>query len=65
MIVLRLFHPTDCPDDLFNNMKLYCAKYIRVVKEINMSFLPYEAQVSVAPICPIIITFSFARVYKE
>ncbi|XP_056459293.1 syntaxin-binding protein 3-like [Gadus chalcogrammus] len=34
-----------CPDDLFNNMKLYCAKYIRVVKEINMSFLPYEAQV--------------------
>uniref|UniRef100_A0A8C5ATE9 Syntaxin binding protein 3 n=1 Tax=Gadus morhua TaxID=8049 RepID=A0A8C5ATE9_GADMO len=34
-----------CPDDLFNNMKLYCAKYIRVVKEINLSFLPYEAQV--------------------
>ncbi|XP_072245104.1 syntaxin-binding protein 3 [Leuresthes tenuis] len=34
-----------CPDDLFNNMKLYCAKYIRVCKEINISFLPQEAQV--------------------
>ncbi|XP_028260215.1 syntaxin-binding protein 3-like [Parambassis ranga] len=34
-----------CPDDLFNNMKLYCAKYIRVCKEINMSFMPQEAQV--------------------
>ncbi|KAM7013148.1 syntaxin-binding protein 3 [Tautogolabrus adspersus] len=34
-----------CPDDLFNNMKLHCAKYIRVCKEINMSFMPQEAQV--------------------
>ncbi|XP_077440802.1 syntaxin-binding protein 3 isoform X3 [Vanacampus margaritifer] len=34
-----------CPDDLFNNMKLYCAKYIRICKEINMSFMPHEAQV--------------------
>uniref|UniRef100_UPI0037E792E1 syntaxin-binding protein 3 n=1 Tax=Semicossyphus pulcher TaxID=241346 RepID=UPI0037E792E1 len=34
-----------CPDDLFHNMKLYCAKYIRVCKEINMSFMPKEAQV--------------------
>uniref|UniRef100_A0A7N8X122 Syntaxin binding protein 3 n=1 Tax=Mastacembelus armatus TaxID=205130 RepID=A0A7N8X122_9TELE len=34
-----------CPDDLFNNMKLYCAKYIQVCKEINLSFLPQEAQV--------------------
>lgn len=34
-----------CPDDLFNNMKLYCAKYIRVCKEINMRFMPQEAQV--------------------
>ncbi|XP_041647459.1 syntaxin-binding protein 3 [Cheilinus undulatus] len=34
-----------CPDDLFNNMKLYCAKYIRVCKEINMAFMPQEAQV--------------------
>ncbi|KAJ3599687.1 hypothetical protein NHX12_033643 [Muraenolepis orangiensis] len=34
-----------CSNDLFNNMKLYCGKYIRVVKEISMSFLPYEAQV--------------------
>ncbi|KAK2835180.1 hypothetical protein Q5P01_015664 [Channa striata] len=34
-----------CPDDLFNNMKLYCAKYIRVCKEINISFMPQEAQV--------------------
>ncbi|XP_037530414.1 syntaxin-binding protein 3 [Nematolebias whitei] len=34
-----------CPDDLFNNMKLYCAKYIRVCKEINISFMPVEAQV--------------------
>ncbi|XP_016886765.1 syntaxin-binding protein 3 isoform X2 [Cynoglossus semilaevis] len=34
-----------CPDELFNNMKMYCAKYIRVCKEINMSFIPQEAQV--------------------
>ncbi|KAM4574738.1 syntaxin-binding protein 3 [Fundulus diaphanus] len=34
-----------CPDDLFNSMKLYCARYIRVCKEINISFLPQEAQV--------------------
>ncbi|XP_071760140.1 syntaxin-binding protein 3 [Centroberyx gerrardi] len=34
-----------CSDDLFNNMKLYCAKHIRVCKEISMSFLPQEAQV--------------------
>ncbi|XP_053286914.1 syntaxin-binding protein 3 [Pleuronectes platessa] len=34
-----------CPDDLFNNMKLYCGKYIRVCKEINISFMPQEAQV--------------------
>lgn len=38
---------SDCPDELFNNMKMYCAKYIRVCKEINMSFIPQEAQVSV------------------
>ncbi|KAK0143609.1 Syntaxin-binding protein 3 [Merluccius polli] len=36
---------TNCPNDLFNNMKLNCAAYIRVVKEISISFLPYEAQV--------------------
>ncbi|XP_072294480.1 syntaxin-binding protein 3 [Eucyclogobius newberryi] len=34
-----------CPDDLFNNMKLSCGKYIRVCKEINISFMPQEAQV--------------------
>uniref|UniRef100_A0A665VBB7 Syntaxin binding protein 3 n=1 Tax=Echeneis naucrates TaxID=173247 RepID=A0A665VBB7_ECHNA len=34
-----------CPDDLFNNMKLHCAKYIRVCKELNISFMPQEAQV--------------------
>ncbi|CAF96104.1 unnamed protein product, partial [Tetraodon nigroviridis] len=33
-----------CPDDLFNNMKLYCSKYIRVCKEININFMPLEAQ---------------------
>uniref|UniRef100_A0A3Q1JND0 Syntaxin binding protein 3 n=1 Tax=Anabas testudineus TaxID=64144 RepID=A0A3Q1JND0_ANATE len=33
------------PDDLFNNMKMYCGKYIRVCKELNMSFMPQEAQV--------------------
>lgn len=37
---------SDCPDDLFNNMKLYCAKHIRVCKELNISFMPQEAQVS-------------------
>uniref|UniRef100_A0A8B9HWC7 Syntaxin binding protein 3 n=1 Tax=Astyanax mexicanus TaxID=7994 RepID=A0A8B9HWC7_ASTMX len=34
-----------CPDDLFNKMKLFCAKHIKVCKEINISFLPLEAQV--------------------
>ncbi|XP_004068096.1 syntaxin-binding protein 3 [Oryzias latipes] len=34
-----------CPDDLFNKMKSRCGKFIRVFKEINMSFLPQEAQV--------------------
>uniref|UniRef100_A0AAZ3QBU8 Syntaxin binding protein 3 n=1 Tax=Oncorhynchus tshawytscha TaxID=74940 RepID=A0AAZ3QBU8_ONCTS len=30
---------------LFNKMKLYCGKYIRVCKELNISFLPQESQV--------------------
>ncbi|XP_005805273.1 syntaxin-binding protein 3 [Xiphophorus maculatus] len=34
-----------CPDDLFNKMKNSCARHIRVCKEINISFLPQEAQV--------------------
>ncbi|XP_037326024.2 syntaxin-binding protein 3 [Pungitius pungitius] len=34
-----------CPDDLFNKMKQSCAAYIRVCKEINLSFMPQEAQV--------------------
>ncbi|XP_065142596.1 syntaxin-binding protein 3 [Paramisgurnus dabryanus] len=34
-----------CPDDLFDKMKKSCAKYIKVCKEINISFLPHEAQV--------------------
>uniref|UniRef100_A0A8C7I5R9 Uncharacterized protein n=1 Tax=Oncorhynchus kisutch TaxID=8019 RepID=A0A8C7I5R9_ONCKI len=35
-----------CSDELFSKMKQYCAKYIRVCKEINISFLPQESQVS-------------------
>uniref|UniRef100_A0A4W5KIT1 Syntaxin binding protein 3 n=1 Tax=Hucho hucho TaxID=62062 RepID=A0A4W5KIT1_9TELE len=34
-----------CLDDLFNKMKLHCGKYIRVCKELNISFLPLESQV--------------------
>ncbi|XP_068446085.1 syntaxin-binding protein 3 [Clinocottus analis] len=34
-----------CPDELFNNMKRSCSTYIRVCKEINISFMPQEAQV--------------------
>ncbi|XP_071264631.1 syntaxin-binding protein 3-like [Salvelinus alpinus] len=35
-----------CSDELFSKMKQYRAKYIRVCKEINISFLPQESQVS-------------------
>ncbi len=38
----------DCPDELFDKMKKNCAKHIKVCKEINVSFLPLEAQVSVS-----------------
>uniref|UniRef100_A0A8C2ZQ95 Syntaxin binding protein 3 n=1 Tax=Cyclopterus lumpus TaxID=8103 RepID=A0A8C2ZQ95_CYCLU len=34
-----------CPDELFDNMKRSCSTYIRVCKEINISFMPQEAQV--------------------
>ncbi|XP_041696058.1 syntaxin-binding protein 3 [Coregonus clupeaformis] len=34
-----------CSDELFNKMKLFCGKYIRVCKELNISFLPQESQV--------------------
>ncbi|RXM28344.1 Syntaxin-binding protein 3 [Acipenser ruthenus] len=36
---------TNCPDSLFNKLRTYCAKAIRVCKELNISFLPYESQV--------------------
>ncbi|XP_048833318.1 syntaxin-binding protein 3-like isoform X1 [Brienomyrus brachyistius] len=34
-----------CPDPVFDKMKLHCAKFIRVCKELNLSFLPQESQV--------------------
>ncbi|XP_058266061.1 syntaxin-binding protein 3 isoform X1 [Hemibagrus wyckioides] len=34
-----------CPDDLFNKIKVFCSKHIKVCKEINISFLPFEGQV--------------------
>uniref|UniRef100_A0A674C306 Syntaxin binding protein 3 n=1 Tax=Salmo trutta TaxID=8032 RepID=A0A674C306_SALTR len=42
---LIFFPSPDCSDELFNKMKLYCGKYIRVCKELNISFLPQESQV--------------------
>lgn len=38
----------DCPDELFDKMKKNCGKHIKVCKEINISFLPQEAQVSLS-----------------
>uniref|UniRef100_A0A672TB78 Syntaxin-binding protein 3-like n=1 Tax=Sinocyclocheilus grahami TaxID=75366 RepID=A0A672TB78_SINGR len=40
-----VFFTDYCPDDLFDKMKKNCAKHIKVCKEINVSFLPLEAQV--------------------
>lgn len=48
VMVFILFMTTDCPDDIFDKMKKNCGKHIKVCKEINISFLPLEAQVSVS-----------------
>ncbi|TRZ00550.1 hypothetical protein DNTS_008544 [Danionella cerebrum] len=40
-----VFFTDYCPDELFDKMRKNCAKHIRLCKEINISFLPQEAQV--------------------
>ncbi|XP_067227154.1 syntaxin-binding protein 3 isoform X1 [Chanodichthys erythropterus] len=40
-----VFFTDYCPDELFDKMKKNCGKHIKVCKEINISFLPQEAQV--------------------
>ncbi|XP_063058006.1 syntaxin-binding protein 3 [Engraulis encrasicolus] len=40
-----IYFTDNCPDALFNKIKMECARHIRVCKEVHISFLPQESQV--------------------
>ncbi|KAI2807460.1 Syntaxin-binding protein 1 [Blomia tropicalis] len=44
--MIHVFFTSTCPDNLFEDLRQsQCSRFIRTLKEINISFVPYETQV--------------------